>query len=61
MIDRADEAVAGRDADDDYEVSSGAVSIAANVVRARSKSEMVKEVKVPYSNKLGGIISAMWT
>ncbi len=39
-MDSAEGAVAGRDADD--EVSSGAVSRAANVIRARSKSEALK-------------------
>ena len=59
VMDSAEGAVAGRDADDDDEVSSGAVSRAANVVRARSKSEALKEVKASYSNKLGDIISTM--
>ncbi len=51
-MDNAEGAVAGRDADDDDEVSSGAVSRAANVIRARSKSEALKHVKCSYTNKL---------
>jgi hypothetical protein len=58
VMDSAEEAVAGREADDDGEVNS--VSRAANVVRARSKSEALKEAKASYSNKLGDTISTIW-
>ncbi len=58
-MDGPEGAVAGRDADEDDEISSGAVSRAANVIRARSKSEALKQVKSSYANKLGDIISTM--
>ncbi len=59
VMDSAEGAVAERDADDDVEVKSGAVSRAANAIRARSKSEALKELKSSYVNKLGDIISTM--
>ncbi len=59
LVDGAEGALAGRSADDDDDISSNAVSRAANVVRARANSQALKEVKTSYSNKLGDIISTM--
>ena len=58
-MDSAEGAVAGRGADDDDEISSGNVSRAATVVRARDKSSALKAVKADYSKRLGHIISTM--
>ena len=55
--DSAEGAVAGRDADDDDEVDSGAISRAAKVIRARDKSSELKDIKTSYTNMLGHIIS----
>jgi len=59
VMDIAEGDVAGRDADDDDEVSSSAVSRAASVIRPRSKYEALKQVKSSYANKLGDIVSTM--
>ncbi len=58
-MDEPEGALAGKDADEDDKVSSGAVSRAANVIRARSKSEALKKLKSSYVNKIGDIISTM--
>jgi hypothetical protein len=56
-------AVAGRGANDEDEISSarnsGTLSRAANVIRARAKSQALKGVKASYPNKLGDIINTM--
>jgi hypothetical protein len=59
VMDGPEGAVAGRDADDDDEISSGTLSQAATVVRARDKSSALKAVKADYSQRLGQIISTM--
>ncbi len=46
--DEAEEAIAGRDNDDDEEINSGAVSKAAMVVRARDKLSELRNVKTAY-------------
>ncbi len=55
--DSAEGAVAGRDAVDDAQVTSGAVSRAAKVIRACDKSSELKDIKTSYTNMLGHIIS----
>ena len=59
VMDNAEGAVAGRDADDDDEVSSGSVSRVTNGILARPKSEALKQVKSSYANKRGDIIYTM--
>ncbi len=49
VMDSADGAVAGRDADDADEISSGILSRAATVIRARDKSSALKLVKAVYA------------
>jgi len=51
--------LAGRGADDDDDISSGNVSKAATVVRARERSSALKAVKVDYAKWLGQILSIM--
>ncbi len=58
-MDGPEGAVARRDANDGDEVSSGDVSRAANVIRARSKSDALKKMKSSYVNKIEDIISTM--
>ena len=55
----AERDVAGRDADDDDKVSSGAVSKAANVIRAPSKSEALRQMQSSHAIQLREIISTM--
>ena len=57
-MDSAEGAVAGKD-DDEEEISSGTLSRAATVVRARDKSSALKSVKADYSKRLGQIVSTM--
>ena len=58
VMDSAEGAVAGKD-DDEEEISSGTLSRAATVVRARDKSSALKAVKADYSKRLCQIISTM--
>ncbi len=58
-MDGIEGAFAGRSADDEDEISSGAVSMAAIVIRDRAKSQALKGVKASFSNKLGDIINTM--
>jgi hypothetical protein len=55
--DEAEGAVAGRGDDDDEEISSGNVSKAATVVRARDKSSELKNFKLSYASKVESLVA----
>jgi hypothetical protein len=55
--DEAERTVKGRDDDGDEEISSGTVSKAARVARARDKSSELRNVKASYANKIGAFVS----
>jgi hypothetical protein len=59
VVDSAEGAIARKGADDDDEISSGNVSRAATVFRARDKSSALKAVNVDYAQRLGQILYTM--
>ena len=59
VVDNAEGAVAGRDANDDDEIISGNASRAAAVVRARDTSSALKAVKADFAQRQGHIMFTM--